>query len=1009
MQAVGEPKAKSVRRVLVRRHRVAVPAKPASRGESAKKVLVARRIRPGQTLKLHGERGGTVTMPQDLTMVKSLPETIVFRDEPDKTQHPELLVDKDGRPQREDAVSQLTLYLAHLKEIEVAKAAEEDLRQQYLSSMLCGEQLLATREGRILERWQKANKQWDKTRKIISRRIDVGVDELAMDKGYEFREKMEAFQLLNTATPLEKKMTSPSCWKMTLRGETTTFVQVGNIFSGLFCEIKNSQPSIMETIRRPSKKASTDSSCSWRASAAYQQRRYELRKRIAVIHPHEISDASALEIVGQDLFDLRHIFPEYSIRPPLPGSDVVEQIQDETATSHPVVEDQKPVVPLIVNVEASTSLMLFNVSAGDDSADVVMHLHNSGTSAVHCQWGFDPVPDPVKSLISKSTRVFWWSDTEFTMLPAEKKAICFRYVPNQVGISLESVTLSMFPGPTNGGFPTVRLRGIKRSPQQCLISLTKSYRRTVQGEEHRLRMRSLILNIVESVHSAEIPVETRPAKFYTRNRRHGIWYSPDLFSKFIDLANDMYSALPRRIRLSLAWDYDVASLYSILELVSSLGHPNIEEFRFRLETLVSESKIKPSPDAEMYKHVHKKLTNLALAMPLLSIRSQIAVDSETACLRRKEKALEQEKANALAKEVEQQAKSKTKVKTVETKPIVESLETVLAPVQDPEQTRKRRQQILETFTKLASSTLMSEFKSCDKPDSSSESFFKAILWRDPTDVHDFGFMARALASGEDSIMVTASMQLLRIQDRQLMVQFDSCPLTDIHVDSNGDSLAIIDGDVMSWNKTTGAYAMEMANNHAAQVCRFGPLNIARDALGQIWTWSTSNPVPVQRSIAKDPVVVTGVVDIAGGSKRFLALESSGRILYMSSPSAEVLAVGLPNNEKAVAISTCGNSSLVLSGSGTVYSWRNENARLPAVVGGIEVAEVPSPIDHFIGKRVVKIAAGFDKNLALLDTGELYQWGRPNSEDQSLIEIKVPSDVRIVMLHSSPDFGFALVK
>lgn len=238
-----------------------------------------------------------------------------------------------------------------------------------------------------MERWHRINQVWDRTRRRLARRVGVRLDRLSMDQGGDYREKIEALHLLNTATPLESKMTSPASWKMTLRGETSTFVPIGNIFSGLFCEVKSTPPSMIETIRKPTRgpclrrrtcpaasyhlvllisvcrfvfgfpfrflvlcksfsgccvfqmfsledavvflvfKVSVGTYVSkvidtgrdpqqkqerapvpgWKTSSAYRQRFHELRNRIAAVRPHEIVLTDALEIVGQDLFDLRSV------------------------------------------------------------------------------------------------------------------------------------------------------------------------------------------------------------------------------------------------------------------------------------------------------------------------------------------------------------------------------------------------------------------------------------------------------------------------------------------------------------------------------------------------------------------------------------------------------------------------------------------------------------------------------------------------------------------------------
>merc|ERR1711968_176782 len=99
-------------------------------------------------------------------------------------------------------------------------------------------------------------------------------------------------------------------WLMSLRGEGTRYVPVGNIFSGLFCPVHEDTYVNPEVIRRPDipglrespKKSNTDAEV---MSNALQARRAQLKSAIKDIRPHDISseDSARLVIIGQPLFE----------------------------------------------------------------------------------------------------------------------------------------------------------------------------------------------------------------------------------------------------------------------------------------------------------------------------------------------------------------------------------------------------------------------------------------------------------------------------------------------------------------------------------------------------------------------------------------------------------------------------------------------------------------------------------------------------------------------------------
>ena len=87
------------------------------------------------------------------------------------------------------------------------------------------------KEGKVLSRWQERQKDWEKIQSSISKKIGLPANKpLMMTTTDEYREKIEQYDLLQAAIPLEDRFVEP--WQMTLRGGGPVRAPVGHIFSG---------------------------------------------------------------------------------------------------------------------------------------------------------------------------------------------------------------------------------------------------------------------------------------------------------------------------------------------------------------------------------------------------------------------------------------------------------------------------------------------------------------------------------------------------------------------------------------------------------------------------------------------------------------------------------------------------------------------------------------------------------------------------------------------------------
>lgn len=147
------------------------------------------------------------------------------------------------------------LYLDLLKEEKAkVKKREEDeklLDFEDLKQRPFQEQLILTKESKVLLKWQQRQKEWERIQKILAKKISSNM-KLMMnsERLNEFRTVQEKSELQIASIPPEDLYTANN-WVMGLRGGGGTMtLSIGHIFSGLQCELKT-VARIPPIIRKP--------------------------------------------------------------------------------------------------------------------------------------------------------------------------------------------------------------------------------------------------------------------------------------------------------------------------------------------------------------------------------------------------------------------------------------------------------------------------------------------------------------------------------------------------------------------------------------------------------------------------------------------------------------------------------------------------------------------------------------------------------------------------------------
>lgn len=214
-----------------------------------------------------------------------------------------------------------------------AKTRREAIVQQrkWLQTLPIHERLAHQRQQNALRRWQQINRDWETFKTRACKKLGKFDEELVMSRATKYREQVEMLDALQKARPLADKV-GGDIWLVSLRNDGTRFVPVGNIFSGLFCPIRESTR-LGPRVRRPldhydptsshnrefeeldkeedeenSRSNATSKPVSMlekRSLELLAKKKRRLRKQLHVLLPHEVEDSASSRLVVEtmDLFE----------------------------------------------------------------------------------------------------------------------------------------------------------------------------------------------------------------------------------------------------------------------------------------------------------------------------------------------------------------------------------------------------------------------------------------------------------------------------------------------------------------------------------------------------------------------------------------------------------------------------------------------------------------------------------------------------------------------------------
>ena len=322
------------------------------------------------------------------------------------------------------------------------------------------ERISYDRQQRAMERWEKWQEEWRQFQKSMCKRMGKAPKDLIVSRVHEVREKKEEYDFINAATPHNEKH-GDEYWQMSLRGIGTRYVAVGNIFSGIFCPIRevdnpeleavrlssfyNMGNPAADVIRNPARihdKGAGSSRKSWRDAPILKARRARVKQRLEALRPHEAAegDRRFLGIQGEPLFEWAYNSMEHQHMSNPNIEDEDGNVRDGAqAKSSPAASQRSGVGPLTgpnikvsatceesaVRKDGSLRVLLENYTGQPTSR--VIQIDNTGTTAIYYGWTRSDTLAPKIDC----------KDTQGVVLPGDKKSFEFSFVSPVAGELLQ--------------------------------------------------------------------------------------------------------------------------------------------------------------------------------------------------------------------------------------------------------------------------------------------------------------------------------------------------------------------------------------------------------------------------------------------------------------------------------------------------------------------------------------------------------------------------------------------
>ncbi len=475
--------------------------------------------------------------------------------------------------QKQDVQQTTEEYLDQVREMAAAETAKrakfaakraQAERDTRLSSMLAHEKIMYDRQERALRLHEQWVEEWANFKQAMCKLSNKRTEDLVVSRGEEYRERSEEYNFINAATPHHLKHGS-EYWMMSLRGMGTRYVAVGNIFSGLFCPVRETSNLDMEVVRNPADGVQlndgapgTMSKPTWRDSPVLKKRQRQLASSLNKLRPHQVSKeaASSLVLSGEPLLEWAYVSIEkrsLEAQKENERAALAEKRREEESTMAKNEAQEKDVLigmpvtgpngkleiceqdgTLATGVEKEGVLVNFSAEMNQPST-CTAYLHNIGTTAIYYKWA--------KNADSDARGRFFCSREKGVVLPNQTALVTFTFQSSSCGLWSETWTLETTPTAPSCTGTTLTLRGIchqvdpNKPAREKLSSEIKLLADQRREEEERRQREEAALAAVEA---PEPSLDEQARRFEQANRPLGLYFRPELQDELDQLAQEIF-------------------------------------------------------------------------------------------------------------------------------------------------------------------------------------------------------------------------------------------------------------------------------------------------------------------------------------------------------------------------------------------------------------------------------------------------------------------------------------
>lgn len=143
-----------------------------------------------------------------------------------------------------------------LKQQKIEEGRRRDTQEEStrLQSLPVGVRLIEDRQRKCLKEFEHAQKDWEQLGHNFAQRTGKSRDSLVVNQLQDYRERLEAMEQLDRAVSMEEKA-GVNGWYMSLRAGSSelrgAYLPVGNMFSGIYAQIKDRTKTPEAMIRKP--------------------------------------------------------------------------------------------------------------------------------------------------------------------------------------------------------------------------------------------------------------------------------------------------------------------------------------------------------------------------------------------------------------------------------------------------------------------------------------------------------------------------------------------------------------------------------------------------------------------------------------------------------------------------------------------------------------------------------------------------------------------------------------